>query len=183
MKKLMLWFLGNGLLLLFTANIYALTTAHELKTANSNSNTPTKYLFIQTAKNSTFIHDKNKQYILTLINVHPWVTYFSNAPKRETGFMTIDDYIKIFNEELIKHKNGLNAGLVAFAKNKHNQKTARYTFTFYKVNYDKVNDQLIYQVTFLPGEQTHQKPKNNLDFANTALFIDDVCASCGGRGF
>ncbi len=168
--------------IIFFVLLIFLNICHAAENNKCNNDRETTYLFIHTAKNSILFYDKkNNVYELTLLNVHPWITYFSNAPKKETGFMTIKEYIEFFNVALKEHKSGLNAGFVAFTQDKH--KTARYTFSFYKISYNKLNDYLTYWIKFLPGEQIYQKPKDSINFENTALFIDNVCASCGGRGF
>lgn len=138
-------------------------------------------LFIETAKLGTLHYDKkDKSYLIKLKEIDPWVIYFSNAPKRENGFMHTEEFTKTLRKETSGHeKNGLNFGLIAVDPNK--EKTIRYTFTINDVTYDKLTRTIVYTARLLPGEQTSPIP-SDLIFEHAALFVDG-CASCGGKGF
>lgn len=140
----------------------------------------TQYLFIHTSKYGALDYDnKTNTYIITMKEYSPWVTFFSNMPKRKTGFLTIDDFVTLLNKEHLRSENGLNAGIVAF--NAKTKLQVRYTLTLTDVIYSPEKRSITFAATMLPGSQLNTVIKN-INLINVAIFIDDVCASCGGRG-
>lgn len=141
---------------------------------------PTEYLFIQTAALGEMHFDaENNAYQLILHKVDPWVIYFSNVPKRETGFTKLGKFIESFNKEVKeRHKKGLNAGIVAFDIKK--RKMLRYTFSLSEPVYNRINHTVKFTAHALPGEQEDLHP--DVVFEHAALFID-ACPACDGSSF
>jgi hypothetical protein len=140
----------------------------------------TQYLFIHTSRFGVLdYNNKTKTYKITMKEYSPWVTFFSNMPKRKTGFLTIEDFVTLLNKEHLRSENGLNAGLVAF--NGKNKLQVRYTLNLIDVVNNPEKNSVTFLATLLPGSQLNSVPAH-IDLFNVALFIDDICASCGGRG-
>lgn len=138
------------------------------------------YLFIEVASGGTLQKDKNSnELLLTLKGVEPHVTYFSNVPVREAGFMSLQDFNKSMNEEIKSHPAGLNSGLIALDDK---DKTLKYALSLRDPRYDAENKTITFLAKFIPGSKKLTL-SDSVNFQHVALFIDDVCASCGGSGF
>lgn len=140
----------------------------------------TTYLFIEVA--SSGVLEKNKHidgYLLTLYGVEPRVTYFSNVPVREAGFMSIKDFNKAMEEEIKVHPKGLNSGLIGLDEK---EKTLRYALSLREPHYDAKSKTITFVAEHIPGSKK-LVIADSVNFQHVALFIDEVCASCGGSGF
>lgn len=144
--------------------------------ANVDNN---QYLYIELAERADFIYEGDHYYRLILSNVDPFVTYFSNAPQKISGFTPTHKFVKGFKKSS-QGKEGLNAGIIAFELNK--QKLVRYIVTLSDPHYDEKNKSMSYKVHLLTVSQGSQPASNFHEFKHVALFIDG-CASCGGGGF
>lgn len=140
----------------------------------------TTYLFIEIASSGVLEKNKNGDgYLLTLHGVEPRVTYFSNVPVREAGFMSLDDFNKSMKEEIKSHPKGLNSGLIALDDK---EKPLKYALSLRDPHYDAENKTITFLTKFIPGSKK-LVIADSVNFQHVALFIDDVCASCGGSGF
>jgi hypothetical protein len=178
-----------GLFMLGTA--YAGTVVNTNTTApQTSTNAPTQkvqddteYLFIETAKIGHMKKDPNAEntYAITLTEVDPWITYFSNVPKRITGFMHMKDFLQLLaSETQTKYKAGLNSGLIALTQ--PNDKMARYILSIKDPKYNMQTQTITFTAHIVPGAQKNSIP-DNVDLQHVSLFIDAVCASCGATGF
>lgn len=99
--------LFTGLLWLLTIPVIAapIVTA---PTSTTNANTPNNadsqlthisLLFVQTAQSAKLypIAGKANYYNLTLYNVNPYITYFTNRPNRVTGVVPLSNFLKAWN--------------------------------------------------------------------------------------
>ncbi len=148
----------------------------------------TEYLFIQTAKigNMQKVPNQNNTYVITLRETDPWITYFSNVPKRITGFMHIDDFSRLLAAETkTKYKAGLNSGIIALINSEANnsrEKMVRYVLSIKDPQYDPDTQSVTFTAHIVPGIQKNAIP-SNINFIHASLFIDSICASCGAEGF
>ena len=81
-----------------------------------NPNIQPSYLLIQESESATLMPVQNKKgvYTLTLKNVSPNLTYFSDRPHRIAGKMTIDDYLALWKDGKDSFQNdNPNVGLIS----------------------------------------------------------------------
>ncbi len=170
----------HNFILLSTTTICLFLSTNVLAVIESDKEPLTQYLFVQTAQLGELHYDeKNKYYNLSLHKVDSWIIYFSNVPKRVTGFTETDKFTDEFNKNIAeKNPKGLNSGIVAF--DIKNKKMIRYTFSLTDAKYDKINNSTQYIAHILPGEQ--ESFHSDIVFEHAAIFIDS-CASCGGSNF
>ncbi len=175
-------------LVLVILGIFMLGTAYAATDAapTQKKEKAIEYLFIETAQTGDMQKDttQDNTYIITLKNVDPWVTYFSNVPERITGFMPLQDFVQLLARETqTKYQAGLNSGLIAFANAKEKTgKMSRYILSIKQPEFDPATQTLILKAHIVPGAQKDPIPKE-VDFHHISLFIDSICASCAGDNF
>lgn len=148
--------------------------------AQTQSKAEINFLFLQVAKSGILQKQADgKTYLLTLHQVDPYITYFSEAPNRITGFKPIADVSNIIQAgDRQAHTTGLNSALIAMTKNN----SLQYILNISKPHYDAKQHTLTYIATLLPDEKNSSLP-DHITFNHPALFIDRVCVSCGGGGW
>lgn len=130
---------------------------------------PESLLFVQGAKGATLTPKDNKlgTYELKLEQVDPYVSYFTDAPKRATGQMlTSEFYINWYAAKIKFKPNVAMQSIDTSTKMSINR-----IFTLSAPAYDKKARTVTYQATLL-GEQG--LPKAVLHLGYTELFIDDL---------
>ena len=182
MKKLML-----------TTAILAMTTQLASATSfehyfNLKSSTPAKMpadvLYIQTANNAslTQTNEKTQSYQLTLSNVNPMVTYFSDRPERVVGQIGNAVYLQTWNQggKQSFNKDAPNAVVSGVAKVNGSSKTVNVVMELSNPVVNVKTHTITYDAKSLSSNET----KLNLNHANlhyTTVFIDGgFCAACIG---
>lgn len=150
-------------------------TANIPTKANSNE----KYLFVQSVHQAKI--EKNKQdpstYTITLHNVSPFVTCFSERPVRKAAQVPISQLLSLWE---MKNADGFkmnppNADINAVHET---EDKAPINFLVELTNpvYNKENQTLTYTAKPLVGNIVSMPDNATLHHVN--LFIDDVCVGC-----
>jgi len=133
-----------------------------------------QYFLIQIAPTATVaLNQDKKSYTVTLKNVAPHVTYFSDRPTRTVGHIPLQQYLDLW----VKGKRGNfhvmppNAAIQATQSGK----TVSCVVILNNPNYDADANTLSY--TLIPLEK-NTMPVDNKSLEHVSLLIDDVCVSC-----
>lgn len=130
----------------------------------------TKYCFAQSANEAKLSRKSNDTFTLTLKGVNPYVTYFSERPKRKVGYMSTKGFVKYWKYESpqsFKYDppnadvSGVQIG-----------KTSNFVLELTNPKYDYKSRTLTYTAKPLG----HKITTGTL--SHVTLFIDDVCLSC-----
>ncbi len=136
------------------------------------------YLFVQSAQHATVSSTGDDTYEVKLDNVTPYVTYFSDRPKRYASSMPMNEFLALWhdpgsdgfkgdppNVDLhgIKDKEGKDLNLVLVLTDPiYNNDTRTLRYTAHQLSDSKAN----------------VVAKADLD--DVVLFIDNVCLTCWG---
>ncbi len=140
------------------------------------------YLFVQSANRVKIEVNKKHPhtYKITLKNVNPYVTYFSDRPNRETNTMSTEKFIRLWHRKGDNlSKNPPNADLVATQVGFFSDhKLINFVVELTEPHYDPKAKTLTYIAKPLKGSTL--PPIHSVTLHHVFLFIDDVCLSCWG---
>ncbi|MGE3920714.1 MAG: hypothetical protein AB7F64_07225 [Gammaproteobacteria bacterium] len=143
-----------------------------------------RLMFVQTAGKVSIqpLAGHKNTYTITLRQMNPYVTYFSNRPYRVAGMLTVQNFINRWNQgkgPANFNQNPPNASLVAL-KSKFLEKSQSINFALEVSHpqYNRAQQSLTYTIHALKGGK--QIPVGN--FNHVGLFIDAFmggpCPSC-----
>lgn len=113
-------------------------------------------------------------YKIVLNDAEPWIVYFSDRPKRDMGFMPIEDFLIKMKKEGEKFSpKGLNVAIVSLDDKK---KMVNYVFTLDNPEYDAAHSRLSFTAQVVPGKTITIIP-SEVELQHVALFID-ACPGC-----
>ena len=165
---------------LSTSAVFALPKAQNTALKNADK---ASYLFVQSA-GTVKIEASNTHssvYKVTLKNVSPYVTYFSDRPYRNTSTMATEKFVELWHKpkgNSFLH-NPPNADLVAIQTGFFSDhKLINFVVELSQPHYDAKSKTLTYIAKPLKGSDTPTIPSVTLH--HVFLFIDDVCLSCWG---
>ena len=155
-----------------------------LVTISASANSDSNYLFIQNAKSAELIPTaKPGTYQLKLLNIEPYISYFSDRPNRITGLMPITKFLnnwKLNNPNSFSH-DAPNAGFEGVKMHSWSfGKDIKLIISLNKPVYDSTEKTLTYTVHSLPNNNFDLTKPNKL--ANVSLFIDSGFCPCCGSG-
>jgi hypothetical protein len=115
------------------------------------------FTFVQEAANGTFVKNEDGNYTLTLYNVVPYTTYFSDPPEQIAGFSPMESFLYGFNWNypnaalsLVDAEEDNDTVILAITSPRYDNQTKTLTYTA-KILEDLVDDQfsdrLSYQVS------------------------------------
>lgn len=132
-------------------------------------------LFVQNVYNAVIEKNKEGIHTITLENVSPFVTQFSERPFRKASQMPIQDLVNLWS----------NKNSDSFAMNPPNADIAyqlgegkdpqNYAVVLTNPVYDADKKTLTYQIKALEGGAALP---DSAKISHVSLFIDDVCLSC-----
>lgn len=167
--------------IVFASLSLSIPLAYAKTTREAHQGKQIKYLFVQAATSAKIeAHKEHKnQYLLTLIGISPYVSYFSDRPYRTAGHMKVEKFENLWKE---KGKDSFqvdppNAELVAIQLQPED-KVLNYTVELTKPRYDKKAGTVTYIVKPVKGSEMPLPVEATLN--HVFLFIDDVCLSCWG---
>ncbi|KTC81676.1 hypothetical protein [Legionella brunensis] len=142
----------------------------------------TNFMFLQNAETGVLkLTPQEGSYQLVLQNVQPYVTYFSDRPKRMTGLMSIESFLKEWQSNT---KNGFkndapNVGIEGIKLHAFsNGQTVSVVMVLSNPIYDKNANTLTYMAHELNTKEG--EIKKDIKLNNLVLFIDNIdsCPSC-----
>jgi len=160
---------------------FASTAAKHIVKKNKHEGT---YLFVQSSTKATIKVNKNHEetYTITLKNVDPLVTYFSDRPIRNAGEVSMDKFLTLWYH---KNENSFKItppNAVLHAK-KTNFFSPDHVFNFAieitNPHYDRKSNTLIFIAKPLPGNVDPLPDFETLH--HVSVFIDSVCLTCWGK--
>jgi len=115
------------------------------------------FTFVQEAANGTFVKNEDGNYTLTLYNVVPYTTYFSDPPEQIAGFSPMESFLYGFNWNypnaalsLVDAEEDNDTVILAITSPRYDNQTKTLTYTA-RILEDLVDDQfsdrLSYQVS------------------------------------
>ena len=138
-----------------------------------------EFMYVQTGYQATLKKTKQADvYTLTLNDVAPYVTYFSDKPKRIAGMFTIEDYLQNWqlNNSNIK-KDAPNADLVGSYYHGDQQKMANLVIELKNPSYNASSKTMTYTVKIL--DQNIDQALLTKPITHIELFIDaGWCPGC-----
>ena len=140
----------------------------EYRSPETVSTEPT-FLYVQTAHSGTLSAEQaDGRRMLTLNNVSPSTTYFSERPDRITGHESTEDFIANWNQgEDSFASNPPNAALDLISENSQRV----FIVELMGANYDPQTHTLQYEISILDNESGGAVPAS---FGEAALFIDST---------
>lgn len=142
----------------------------------------TNYMFLQNAETGVLKPTTEKgTYQLVLKNIQPYVTYFTDRPKRVTGLMSIESFL---NEWQSNAKNGFkkDAPNVGIEGIKLHAFSRGQTVSVVMVLSNPIYDQKAKTLTYIAHQLNTKEAtiKNDTKLKNIVLFIDNIdsCPSC-----
>lgn len=165
------------------SNVYAANST--TITSATDKNVQLDFMFVQNAYQASLNKTKKaNMYTLTLKDVAPYVTYFSDKPKRIAGTFTIEDYLKNWQlNQQTQTKDAPNADLVGSYHHNGQHEMANLVVELKKPQYNATNRTLTYKVKIL--DQSINNDMLTKPIKHIALFIDNGwCPGCdhGGLG-
>lgn len=147
----------------------------------AHATTSPSYLFTQSAREASIekSQTQNNFYTLTLKQVNDHVTYFSERPARKTGVMSIEKFLRLWEQKGTQsfRKDPPNAELhLTYIGPDKVEKTQEFAVELTDPNYNKMAGSLSYQIKLLTGN-TISFPQQG-HYKNVTLFIDDACLTC-----
>jgi hypothetical protein len=148
----------------------------------NNCDAKSIYLYVQTAASGSFLYnEKSHHYALQLNDIDPWIIYFSNAPKQNSGYIKASNFVTLMEKTVEeKYPKGLNAALTFFEHGAE-QPSTKYILTLKNPVYNEDTHAITYSATILSGDKSG-RPINKMFFEKSALFIDDMDNGAGGGG-
>lgn len=139
------------------------------------------YLFVQIAKKAKIEINKTQKntYTVTLKHVSPYVTYFSERPKRTANTMPMEQFLKLWTSKNSDSfaANAPNADFNAVQMGLLSpDKPLNVVLELSQPVYDKKAETLTYTAKPLEGNTALLPDSATLD--HVVLFIDDACLSC-----
>ena len=149
--------------------------------ANANKTRPAKanqnYLMVQSAQTADIKQNQNSNtYTVTLENVSPYVSYFSERPDRKAGTMHIDEFLKLWTHQGKDSfsANPPNADLHA-TQIMSSSEAINFPIELTNPVYNHESKTLSYTATPLKGSKLIP---DLAKVQHVLLFIDQVCLSC-----
>ncbi len=137
------------------------------------------FLFVQSAQKAIIKRNEDKTYTLTLKQVAPYITYFSNRPERIVKSMPLTDFLELWQargEQGFKGNppnvavNGVQ--IKVFSPNEQ----LSFVVELSDPHYNQRTKTLTYTAKLLP-HSPNPLPTDEL-LHDITLFIDDVCLTC-----
>jgi hypothetical protein len=137
--------------------------------------TQEKSLFVQSVASAKIERDKSGIYSLTLLNISPFVTQFSERPHRKTALISIERLVNLW---LNMEKDGFgvnppNADIACEVKGLEGPQN--YAVVLTEPVYSVEKKTLVYQIKPLEGSPAFP---DSAELSHVSLFIDDVCLDC-----
>ncbi len=155
-------------------------------TSFANTKPSTQMEFVQTAHAGKLeaIPGKTGQYKITLYKPGAYVSYFSDRPKRVTGLMPIDHFVKLWSEKDVQNSFAMtppNAAIETVAvKMIFNRHRFSIMGSLSDPQYNAKENTITYTLSSLSPRDPQIK-ETKLGF--TVLFIDGLGMHWGGGGF
>lgn len=157
-----------------------LTVTHVTVAENSSALTATRLtaMFAQSGYDATLTASKGKNHFqLTIENVAPYVTYFSNYPNRHIRMKTVNDFLSDWQKAAKNQQLRVIADLTTQPLNQPNKPSLNLAFKLSKPHYNQKTQTMSYQAELLKP-QPHAQVPTKLRHVN--LFIDGSwCQDCG----
>ncbi|MBA2654778.1 MAG: hypothetical protein H0U71_06900 [Gammaproteobacteria bacterium] len=165
MKRKNIYVVATGLFFLISSFLSLSAFAQKPITSLKEN---TQVLFIQVANAGELVPNKNEagSYRLTLKNVDPFTSYFTDRPNRVTGIVPTQEFVSMWQNRDIQSSPPNVAIETSDLKNGH--KINR-VFVLSNPVYDAQKQEITYSAKSLSKERTH-KP---ISMGYTVLFIDD----------
>lgn len=147
----------------------------------TTNHSPINVSFVQSATSSKFatIDATSGVYKLTLKNVNPRITYFSDRPNRVIGQFSTQQYLAKWKQG----KDSFNADApnavlnAAFHDANDNDQFVNVFVTLSKPVYNANKNIFTYEAKLL---NDNRQPLTGADLHHAVLFIDEACLSCVG---
>ena len=162
--------------------IFILLTLFIFSTTAFANNKAPNYLFVQSSDTAVLkvVDAKKGLYTLTLNNIPPHVTYFSDRPDRTIGLMKTSAFFNLWQ----KNKNNsfgqvppnVNVEGIKFHQ-LLNEKDVNTTVTVKNPRYDQKNNSVIYDMVVL-GADKDALSKQEGTLHHVVLVFDNWCPGC-----
>ena len=152
--------------------------------ADTSLQTPTKasergYLFVQSARKATIQENHDKTYTVTLRDVMPYVTYFSDRPERYANSMPLSDFLMLWHDKGAAgfQVDSPNVDLYGIQmKILTSDRPVNFILELSNPDYDEETHVLKYKAAPMKNNK-HPLPQLT-SFQYVTLFIDNVCLVC-----
>ena len=142
------------------------------------------YLYLQFAKSATItsVDASKNTFLLTLKNVSPYVSYFSNRPKRVTGVLPVKTFLMAWQQPG-KGSFGTmppNASIAGVTiRNILSIKEITLVMELKNPRYNEKKETLVFDATIVDPLQ-QKIPTKKIELHNVTVFFDDVswCPGC-----
>jgi hypothetical protein len=111
------------------------------------------FSFVQEAANGTFVKNEDGNYTLTLYNVVPYTTYFSDPPEQIAGFSPMESFLYGFNWNypnaalsIVDAEEDNDTVILAITSPRYDNQTGTLTYTS-KILEDPRDDRLSYHIS------------------------------------
>ena len=138
--------------------------------------------FVQTAKSATIVSiaEVKGEYKITLTNVDPYVSFFSDRPERVTGMLPLVEFIKDWNSDT-KNSMRRDPPNVAIEGMQTSGEPIQLLGVLSQPKYEQAVGKMTYRFKLL---STPAKPiPSKIDLAYTVIFIDDMMIHWGTGPF
>lgn len=168
MKKRIVKFIYFSLISLCVASLTSVAIAHQSTKQNSS------LLFVQIAKSASLtpISKEANTYKLTLKNVEPFTSYFTDRPDRHTGLIRTHQFIKHWNHQKDYAQTPPNVAIESsiLKSREHFNKI----FELSNPIYDAKNNTVTYQAKLLDKSLLNKNTSSTpIMLGYVVLFIDD----------
>lgn len=139
-----------------------------------------RYLFVQSAHHAHIKKNAKEPgtFIITLHNISPYVTCFTERPIRKVESLPIKQLLGLWevkDQDSFKN-NPPNADISAFEKGDKEAVPLNFAVVLTEPKYDSEAKTLTYNIKALEGNQSKIPESGSLD--HVTVFIDDVCLKC-----
>lgn len=139
----------------------------------ASTDQPSNNLFVMTAPQAQImpLAQHKDTYQIKLSGLQPMVTYFSDRPQRFAGTTSIDEFLKIWQDnKLNTHRNRPNVSLVSYSPGENSAKV--YVFELKQPKFDAKTGSIAFNAKAI-GES---KPAANrtTELQQASLFVDDI---------
>lgn len=174
MKKIIVNILGC-LIFLISAFAFAFPSLHKdwekiryIFKRNGHQENQINLLFIQQARKVSMIKKNNHCYELTLNQINPKVLYFSNEPKKVSGYLPASEFVMMLRNNEKHYSIIPNVALVGYISGKKGPQEINKVVTIANPRFK--NNIISYKACLLEKG----KIKDNLKVANATLFFDHI---------
>lgn len=131
------------------------------------------YLFVQTAKAGFIQPEKTgkNRYKLTVSQVAPHMSYFTDQPFREAGAVPVNEFVANWQAGRQRSKQVEKPNVVVHAVDAKTHKRFNRIFELDHPTYDAKTQSMSYQATLLENQKAFVRP---VTMGHTVIFIDDL---------